>query len=228
MIQESGKKDTITVIRPAIAPLGPYNIPSNMAVSFTGLAVGLILGVILAFGLEMMDTSMGSVEDVEASLEAPVLGVIPHFDNGAEGKSKANRIPDSERTRDMIAHYDPASLVSEAFRYLRTNLQFVQLEKKSKIYLVTSSFVKEGKTFNAMNLGADACANRRPGADSGGRLAPILGPQDFRAASVPRRDRICSGRLRLEGNRQQHHGHHARGFRNRRHSEESPAWTICI
>ncbi len=153
MIQESGKKDTITVIRPAIAPLGPYNLPSNMAVSFTGLAVGLILGVILAFGLEMMDTSMGSVEDVEASLEAPVLGVIPHFDDGAEGKSKANRISDSERTRDMIAHYDPASLVSEAFRYLRTNLQFVQLEKKSKIYLVTSSFVKEGKTFNAMNLG---------------------------------------------------------------------------
>ena len=184
MIQESGKKDTITVVRPAIAPLGPYNIPSNMAVSFTGLAVGLILGVILAFGLEMMDTSMGSVEEVEASLEAPVLGVIPHFDDGVEGRSKAGRTPDSERTRNMIAHYDPASLVSEAFRYLRTNLQFVQLEKKSKIYLADQLVCKGGKDVQRNEPGVDACSNRRSRADSGSRLAAILGPQDFRAAPV--------------------------------------------
>jgi capsular exopolysaccharide synthesis family protein len=41
---------------------------------------------------------------------------------------------------------------AEAFRGLRTNLQFLRLEKKGKLFLITSSFIQEGKTFNSVNL----------------------------------------------------------------------------
>jgi tyrosine-protein kinase Etk/Wzc len=51
-----------------------------------------------------------------------------------------------------VTHFDPKSLAAEAFRSLRTNLQFVSLERKGKAFLITSSFVQEGKTSNVVNL----------------------------------------------------------------------------
>jgi len=111
--------------------------------------MGLILGVVLAFGVEVFDTSMGTIEDVEESLQVPVLGVIPYL--GKEDKTEKG-VTEKVRARDLIAHYDPKSLAAEAFRSLRTNLQFMSLEIKGKSFLITSSFVQEGKTLNVVNL----------------------------------------------------------------------------
>jgi tyrosine-protein kinase Etk/Wzc len=119
----------------------------------TGIVMGLILGVVSAFGMEVFDTSMGTIEDVEESLQVPVLGAIPYLgiDHKEKGK-KDKEVSEKERARDLITHYDPKSLAAEAFRHLRTNLQFMSLESKGKTFLVTSSFVKEGKTLNVLNL----------------------------------------------------------------------------
>ena len=92
---------------------------------------------------------MGTIEDVEESLQVPVLGVIPYL--GKEDKTDKG-VTEKIRARDLIAHYDPKSLAAEAFRSLRTNLQFMSLEIKGKSFLVTSSFVQEGKTLNVVNL----------------------------------------------------------------------------
>ena len=54
--------------------------------------------------------------------------------------------------RDLVTHFKPESMGAEAFRALRTNLQFLRLETKGKIFLITSSFVQEGKTLNIVNL----------------------------------------------------------------------------
>ena len=154
LIQESGKIDSVTLVKPAIPPAEPYNVPSKMMISITGLILGLILGLVFGFGMEMFDTSMGTIEDVESSLQVPVLGVIPHLGGEEKGKKLSeNQLSEIERARDLITHYDPKSLAAEAFRSLRTNLQFVRMEKKNKIFLVTSAFVKEGKTINVVNLG---------------------------------------------------------------------------
>lgn len=153
LIQESGKMENVTLVKPANAPARPFNIPASWMIIFTGLVLGLIIGVVFAFTVEMFDTSMGTIEDVEASLQVPVLGVIPHLDGEEKGrKSVPQSSSEGIRERDLIAHYDPRSLASEAFRSLRTNLQFIRLEKKSKSFLVTSAFVQEGKTINTVNL----------------------------------------------------------------------------
>jgi tyrosine-protein kinase Etk/Wzc len=149
LIQESGKVEEVSIVRPAVLPDRPFNIPSKFIIVVTGTVMGLILGVVLAFGVEVFDTSMGTIEDVEESLQVPVLGVIPYL--GKEDKTDKD-VAEKIRARDLIAHYDPKSLAAEAFRSLRTNLQFMSLEIKGKSFLVTSSFVQEGKTLNVVNL----------------------------------------------------------------------------
>jgi capsular exopolysaccharide synthesis family protein len=149
LIQESGQVEEVSIVRPAVLPDSPFNIPSKLIIVVTGTVMGLILGVVLAFGVEVFDTSMGTIEDVEESLQVPVLGIIPYL--GKEDKTDKG-VTESLRARDLIAHYDPKSLAAEAFRSLRTNLQFMSLEIKGKSFLVTSSFVQEGKTLNVVNL----------------------------------------------------------------------------
>jgi len=153
LIQESGKVEEVSIVKPALVPAAPFNIPSKVTIIFTGIVMGLVIGFVFAFGSEVFDTSMGTIEDVENLLQVPVLGVIPFMgkienENNREGKKELEK----ERRRDLITHYDPKSLSSEAFRTLRSNLEFMILDKKGKSFLVTSSFVQEGKTFNAVNL----------------------------------------------------------------------------
>jgi tyrosine-protein kinase Etk/Wzc len=153
LIQESSKVEEVSIVRPAVPPDKPSNIPSKLIVVGTGLIMGLILGIVFAFLAEIFDTSMGRIEDVEELLQVPVLGVIPFLEGETSEKSSSkHREPERTRTRDLVTHYKPGSMGSEAFRALRTNLQFLRLETKGKAFLITSAFVQEGKTVNAINL----------------------------------------------------------------------------
>jgi len=152
LIQESGKVEEITVVKPAVTPAQPFNIPSKIMIVVTGIVMGLIVGIVFAFLGEVFDTSMGTIEDVEELLNVPVLGVIPELGSDAKGKKRADGTPEDDRSRDLVTHYKPKSMGAEAFRALRTNLQFLRLEMKGKLFLITSSFVQEGKTLNVVNL----------------------------------------------------------------------------
>lgn len=153
LITESGRIEEVSIVRPALIPSRPFNIPSKAMIVMTGIIMGFIIGMIFAFGFEVFDTSMGTIEDVEELLQVPVLGVIPFM--GKDEKIKKGikkKVSDKDRKIDLIAHYDPKSLPAETFRTLRSNLEFMRVDKKSKSFLVTSAFVQEGKTFNIVNL----------------------------------------------------------------------------
>ena len=153
LIQESSKVEEVSIVKPAVPPNKPANIPSKLIVVGTGLIMGLIIGIVFAFLAEIFDTSMGRIEDVEELLQVPVLGVIPFLEGETSDKGRSkHREPERTRTRDLVTHYKPGSMGSEAFRALRTNLQFLRLETKGKVFLITSAFVQEGKTVNAINL----------------------------------------------------------------------------
>ncbi len=153
LIQESGKVEEVTIVKPALPPEEPFNIPSKLMIVVTGIVMGLVIGVVFAFLAEVFDTSMGTIEDVEELLNVPVLGIIPQLDDEIKGKRRTDRrLPTEDRTHDLVTHYEPKSMGAEAFRALRTNLQFLRLEMKGKLFLITSSFVQEGKTLNVVNL----------------------------------------------------------------------------
>jgi tyrosine-protein kinase Etk/Wzc len=153
LIQESGKVEEVTILKPAVVPDQPFNIPSKLMIVATGIVMGLVIGVVFAFLAEVFDTSMGTIEDVEELLNVPVLGVIPQLGDNIKVKQRSDcRALQKDRAHDLVTHYEPKSMGAEAFRALRTNLQFLRLEMQGNLFLITSSFVQEGKTLNVVNL----------------------------------------------------------------------------
>jgi Mrp family chromosome partitioning ATPase len=115
------------------------------------------MGLIIALILETMDTSVGTIEEVEAFLEVPVIGFVPHITHneamelfsGVEGLAVSGH--GLERQMRLISHFSPPSTISEAYRSLRTNLLFSQGEDH-RVILVSSATIKEGKSTIAANL----------------------------------------------------------------------------
>jgi capsular exopolysaccharide synthesis family protein len=149
-IQAAGKVEEVTLVRPATVPAFPINIPSKITVMATGVIMGIFMGIVFAFVAETLDTSLGAIEDVESLLQVPVLGIIPFL---KWDEAALKNVPDPDRVRDLVAHYEPNSPAAEAFRSIRTNLQFmVRKPGGGRSFLVTSSYLQEGKTFNSMNI----------------------------------------------------------------------------
>jgi polysaccharide biosynthesis transport protein len=112
--------------------------------------VGLILGVLLAFLRNALDTRIRSADEVASRLGLPLLARIP---------PPARKL----RARNRLAMLDePSSGGAEAFRMLRTNLDFVNLHGDARSLMVTSAIEGEGKSTTAANLAvALARAGRR-------------------------------------------------------------------
>jgi succinoglycan biosynthesis transport protein ExoP len=119
---------------PSQAPVSP-NTSLNLAL---GLLVGLVAGLGFAILREVLDTRIRGERDVAAITSAPIIGGIG-FDPAAVSKP-------------LVVQDDPHSVRAEAFRTLRTNLQFLEVESGAKSFVVTSSIPSEGKTTTAANL----------------------------------------------------------------------------
>jgi succinoglycan biosynthesis transport protein ExoP len=128
---------SVSVLRDADIPSTPIS-PDTTSNLIVGLLIGLGLGLGFAFLREMLDTRIRSERDVEAITEAPIIGGIG-FDPTATSKP-------------LLVHDDPHSPRSEAFRTLRTNLQFLEIESNARSFVVTSSIPSEGKSTTAANL----------------------------------------------------------------------------
>ncbi len=159
LIKESEGVEEVTIVRPATEPLAPIGSEgANMLL--IGGALGLMLGLVLAFVQETLDTSIGTIEDVESYLEVPVLGIVPHIDPRETMQRLIERRPSLAQIEPdvlqshalLITHFDPKSPVAEAYRTLRTNIQFARLERGGKVLVVTSPTLQEGKTTTIVNL----------------------------------------------------------------------------
>ena len=106
--------------------------------------LGLILGIGLAFGLEWLDRSIKTEEDVE-SLGLTFLGILPHIEAG--GREELAK-------RDLFVTASPQSIVAECCRTIRTNLLFLNPDAPWKRLLVTSTGANEGKTTALVSLAA--------------------------------------------------------------------------
>jgi capsular exopolysaccharide synthesis family protein len=118
--------------------------------------LGLLFGGGIAVLLESLDTSLKSIEEVEA-LDVSVLGHIPRIKESSryKGRSRNGRGKHKEVvkvTSHLLTHSAPKSPVSEAYRTLRTNIQFSNLDNPIQTMLVTSAGPGEGKSTTVANL----------------------------------------------------------------------------
>ncbi len=162
-IKEKEQVEEVTLVRPATDPDRPTNPPQTFGKVVVGLLIGLTIGLVGAFVLESFDTSIGTIQDVESFLEVPVLGLVPNIDPIKDPSLTPSEDEDEkqdatlERMRPfLICLLSPKSTISEAYRSLRTNVEFLSLEKKIKTLCLTSASLMEGKTTTAINLGIAA------------------------------------------------------------------------
>jgi polysaccharide chain length determinant protein (PEP-CTERM system associated) len=89
-LDQSGESETFTVVQPASLPVEPSS-PNRPLFAGGGLAGGLVLGLGLAFFMEMRDSSLRTERDVEMQLRLPVIAVIPTIDLTATNKTAPRR-----------------------------------------------------------------------------------------------------------------------------------------
>jgi polysaccharide biosynthesis transport protein len=133
--------NNISVVDQAKVPSRPYK-PSLRLNALLALVLGLLGGVGLAFLFEHLDDSFRRPEELERLLGLPLLGVI----------AKVPQALGDNRALALIGHDDPRSAFAEAYRSLRTALQFSTANGVPRLLAVTSAMAGEGKSTSALSL----------------------------------------------------------------------------
>lgn len=137
-IAEAMQISDAKIIDYAITPDFPVE-PRVRQTTVFGLLLGLLIGVVGAFLLDYLDTSIKDVKEIEEITGISVLATIPKMQDN--------------RTEQIPVLMDSNSEASESYRILRTNLLFAAAAKPLKSLLVTSTAPQEGKTTTIINLG---------------------------------------------------------------------------
>src|SRR3954454_8194222 len=128
------------LVQPADAPSTPSS-PKTKRNTMLGVLVGLLVGLLLAFVLELLDRRLKDPKEIEELYERPTLGAIPTSPALAKVTYDAPEL----KARDR-----------DAFRMLRANLRYFNVDRNVGSVLITSASVGEGKTTVAWNLAAAA------------------------------------------------------------------------
>jgi capsular exopolysaccharide synthesis family protein len=127
----------VVVEQRASIPQAPV-IPRTSRNIAAGLALGALLGTGLALVRDLLDNTTKDREVVESITGAGLVGIIP---------------ADKEiRNKPAISFDRDNSAIAEAFRKLRTNLQFLEVDNPPRVIVVTSSAPAEGKSTTAINI----------------------------------------------------------------------------
>lgn len=184
-IAANKKNEIVTIVEPT-AEGKPVRTGLERKTVAGGL-LGLMLGIILAFIIDNLDTSIRTISEIEDLFKLPVLGVIPHFSHDdvmvligrrrlmdyikiwlplgsirvlwrsfyaiLPARLHRRNIKDN-KPLELIVPFEPRSPVTEAYRALRTNIEFMLKKDKTNAnaILVTSSSPAEGKSTTIVNL----------------------------------------------------------------------------
>lgn len=141
------KKASTKIARASIVPdikiiEAPRNAgidsPNKQGIQRNFVSVGLLLAIIVIAIRVILFTKITSVEQLKEMTDLLLIGVLPLVKEG--------------ETEGLVVEQNPNSMISEAFRNLRTNLQYANVDVNARTFLVTSFLPGEGKTFTSTNL----------------------------------------------------------------------------
>jgi capsular exopolysaccharide synthesis family protein len=124
-------------VEPAFGSNVPITPDKKKIYTFYAI-IGLLIPAAVIALKEVLQDKVNSRQDVEKQTDAPILGEIGHSEGG----------------NSLVVVKNSRSLISEQFRIIRTNLQFLIGKKERPVIMITSSFSGEGKSFVSTNMGA--------------------------------------------------------------------------
>ena len=133
---------TVMQVETAVKPTSPIS-PKPAQSALLGAVIGLMATAGFAFLIEFLDDTLKTPDEIKDVLDSPVIGFI--------GELKHGQKQDEDALGVYVAK-NPRSPVAEAFRSLRTNLEYSSVDDPAKTILVTSSGESEGKSTVAANL----------------------------------------------------------------------------
>jgi tyrosine-protein kinase Etk/Wzc len=138
-IAQAGTTPDFKILSPASLPAKPIS-PNRIMILGVGLVLSVVLNFLFVSLLYLLNNKITNLNELEKIKGAPVLGAVP--------------VSRSSNMDGLHVLNYPRSMVSEAIRSLRTNLDFFNVRSKEKVIAVSSTVSGEGKSFVAMNLGA--------------------------------------------------------------------------
>lgn len=135
-----GGVNTLQVMEPADLPTSPIGPNKKMTIVLAAL-IGFVLATAAAYLLEYLDDTLKNPDDVRKALNLTTLGGVPEI-KGLEGSVM------------LAGSMEAQSGAAEAYRVLRTNLQFAAVDRPLRTLMVTSPLPSEGKSVTAGNLAA--------------------------------------------------------------------------
>ena len=138
-LAEARSVDTIRVSEPAVLPTEPVR-PKVLDNVLLAAAIGLLIGLGAAFVIQRLDNTVKTPQDVQRITDLPTLGTIM--------RSPQKKGSNAGLLHEVHSH----SPIAEAYRMLRTNVDFAQVSRPVQTLMVTSSHPGEGKTTTLVNL----------------------------------------------------------------------------
>ena len=146
-----GATNLLSVIEPAVTPGSPIS-PKPVLNTLLAAVIGLLIALAIVAVLEYLDDRIKTKEEIQELVGVSTLGLIVKM-KGERGRKEIYR---------LVTLLYPRSAAAEAYRTLRTNIEFASVDAPITTLLVTSSVPGEGKTVTAANLAvAFAQAGRR-------------------------------------------------------------------
>ena len=138
LISQAGYVSQNTILEKGVVPREPI-LPIKKKVYPIFLLIGLFLGIGYILLRYLFYNEIPSINVIQNFTNAPILGTVPIY---------KQKIPVSQ----LLVDKRPNSIFTEAFRTIRSNLQFISHGAETKIITVSSTISGEGKTFVAINL----------------------------------------------------------------------------
>lgn len=138
-ISEELRTSEALLVAPAVVPEKPV-FPKPMQTAVISLIGGLMVGIAFAFGIDQLDNTIRTTEDAEAIYKLPVIGQIPYQDTLMKLDDKT------------LVKLHPKSTGAEAYRTIRTNIEYFNAEKSIRTIMIASANPQEGKSVAGINI----------------------------------------------------------------------------
>ena len=146
----------IVVSSPPTLPLSPVK-PRKAKILLIGALLGFMAGIVLAFGLEMIDTTVQSTQDIQDRLNLPILGAVPVLQ-----REKRQGDVDSEiSSLEFMAYRFPASPFTDAIRIVENTASAFMSQESGSSMVVTSALPLEGKTLISVVMGTVVASEKK-------------------------------------------------------------------